>query len=459
MKRFVTYTIICVLFAVMLMGASTCKLMTLKVFTNNSDCETATATMILSYYNGSPIGLPQTFTFYDPGFGPYTTPAPSDGTSYSFLPPLNYIVTVQDSGNGLTAPADIYIPKTKASGVVEVYAPFRYKDADSALAVWSLDGDGLNYATDGTGSSINTLTIPADGTVWTTYTNSTTVFPEGSRDHYGIKISSSATSSPSATVDFTGAKGITLEMWVNADAVSGYGFNLFQIGDILSGYFDSNGISFTAGTTTIAAESTFSSGTWYHVAFLYSNAAMKIYFNGREVASASVVPTGLTPTGSTQVYIGGNATAPTANLSLDEVKIFGYAARQINISYDALIVPEDTDKDGIWNSTDNCPNLANPDQIDTDGDKIGNACDTNDDGDSLDDVSDNCPLFPNNDQLNSDGDSLGNACDNCPLITNSLQEDVDGDGIGDACDNCPTIYNPGQEDTDHDGIGNLCDQN
>ena len=236
-------------------------------------------------------------------------------------------------------------------------------------------------------------------------------------------------------------------------------FNLFQIGDSLSGYFDSNGISFTAGSTTIAAESTLNSGTWYHVAFLYSNAAMKIYFNGREVASAAVVPAGLTPTGSTQVYIGGNATAPSINLSLDEVKIFGYAARQINISYDSLIVPEDTDKDNIWNSSDNCPNLTNQDQRDTDGDKIGNACDTDDDGDSVSDASDNCPLVSNIDQLNSDGDSLGNACDNCPLVTNALQEDADRDGVGDACDNCPTIFNQGQEDTDHDGIGDLCDQN
>ena len=187
MKRVLTYTAICALFAVMLMGASTCKLMTLKVFTNNSACETATATMVLSEYNGTQIGVPQTLAFYDPGFGPYAAPEPSE-SSYSFLPPLNYIVTVQDPGNGLTAPAAIYIPKTKASGIVEVYAPFRYKDANSALAVWSLDGNGLNYATDGTGSSINTLNIPADGTAWINYVNTTTVFPEGSRNHNGIKL-------------------------------------------------------------------------------------------------------------------------------------------------------------------------------------------------------------------------------------------------------------------------------
>jgi len=36
----------------------------------------------------------------------------------------------------------------------------------------------------------------------------------------------------------------------------------------------------------------------------------------------------------------------------------------------------DTDGDGVADSTDNCPNIANPAQTDTDGDGIGDACDT-----------------------------------------------------------------------------------
>jgi len=57
----------------------------------------------------------------------------------------------------------------------------------------------------------------------------------------------------------------------------------------------------------------------------------------------------------------------------------------------------------------------------------------------------------------SDGDGVPDSEDNCPTVANADQADADGDGIGDACDNCPMVSNPDQSDIDHDGFGDACD--
>lgn len=106
----------------------------------------------------------------------------------------------------------------------------------------------------------------------------------------------------------------------------------------------------------------------------------------------------------------------------------------------------DADGDGVPNSTDNCPLVGNPDQVDQDLDHLGNACDDDLDGDGRDNAVDNCPNIANADQADLDGDGLGDPCDN----------DVDGDGVG-AGDNCPSLANPDQADSDGDQAGNACD--
>lgn len=71
----------------------------------------------------------------------------------------------------------------------------------------------------------------------------------------------------------------------------------------------------------------------------------------------------------------------------------------------------DADADGVPDGSDNCPNVANADQRDTDGDGQGNACDPDDDNDTVADGADNCPATANQGQLDTDGAGQGNACD------------------------------------------------
>lgn len=108
----------------------------------------------------------------------------------------------------------------------------------------------------------------------------------------------------------------------------------------------------------------------------------------------------------------------------------------------------DDDGDGIPNASDNCPFVPNPDQLDTDGDHMGDLCDPDDDNDTIPDISDNCPTVPNLNQDDLDNDGLGDVCD----------DDIDGDGVLNAQDNCPRASNPDQADGDRDGLGDACDQ-
>lgn len=71
------------------------------------------------------------------------------------------------------------------------------------------------------------------------------------------------------------------------------------------------------------------------------------------------------------------------------------------------------------------------------------------DGDTIDDAVDNCPDVANEDQADTDGDGIGDACNDA--------DDTDGDEYANLLDNCPDDANPGQEDTDGDGIGDACD--
>jgi len=155
-----------------------------------------------------------------------------------------------------------------------------------------------------------------------------------------------------------------------------------------------------------------------------------------------------------------------------KLKLFFYL---ILILVSSQSLANDSDSDGIDDSVDNCVSVANTDQVDTDSDAIGNACDADDDGDNIEDIFDVFPLdvlevldtdvdgIGNNTDQDDDNDGLQDSEDPNPLlpieyididndgINNILDADDDGDGIVDSQDSYPFDATYGK-DSDNDGL-------
>jgi hypothetical protein len=109
----------------------------------------------------------------------------------------------------------------------------------------------------------------------------------------------------------------------------------------------------------------------------------------------------------------------------------------------APVATEPADRDGDGVIYDNCPDDWNPDQQDSDGDGLGDACDP-------------CVFADSQLFVDADRDLIDDGCDPCPA---GRQHDEDGDGVFDACDNCPADANPDQANADGDEVGDVCDSN
>ena len=124
---------------------------------------------------------------------------------------------------------------------------------------------------------------------------------------------------------------------------------------------------------------------------------------------------------------------------------------------------KDTDKDGIPDNKDACPEVA--------GLKEFNGCpDT--DGDGIPDKDDACPQVKGLKEFNgcpdTDGDGIPDKDDACPEVAGPKEfngcPDTDGDGIADKDDKCPDVAGPAENggcpwpDTDGDGVLDKDDQ-
>jgi hypothetical protein len=150
----------------------------------------------------------------------------------------------------------------------------------------------------------------------------------------------------------------------------------------------------------------------------------------------------------------------------------------------------DDDGDGVGNACDLCPEVSSKDNQDLDRDGLANPCDPDNDGDGICDAdqadwncegSDNCDMVPNPNQEDGDGDGIGDLCD-ADRDGDEILDDGSGNGLlgdepcnpdlGPCCeeppckpsmkcrecdDNCPGIWNERQRDMDHDFVGDACD--
>ncbi len=137
------------------------------------------------------------------------------------------------------------------------------------------------------------------------------------------------------------------------------------------------------------------------------------------------------------------------------IDVRGLAAGQLDSSVDAVVdvvfgnlegevhalFPDltDSDGDGLIDLVDNAPDIPNApridlntdgsinvlDQLDNDGDGVGDPADGDDDNDGVPDGADNAPFIANGDQADSDGDGAGDVAD---PFNNT---DSDGDGVAD----------------------------
>jgi outer membrane protein OmpA-like peptidoglycan-associated protein len=174
------------------------------------------------------------------------------------------------------------------------------------------------------------------------------------------------------------------------------------------------------------------------------------------------------------LYIASDYVTPKINHQYIPIDKFN-----LNISFGGSFVlgkPKDSDRDGVVNRWDKCPDTPFGVKVDKKG------CPIDSDGDGVADYLDKCPDTPKDAigfvdnagcPIDTDGDSIPDYLDKCPntpkeaigfVGKNGCPLDTDGDGIPDFHDKCPNTLSGIQVDSvgcpsdkDGDGVADYLD--
>ena len=164
------------------------------------------------------------------------------------------------------------------------------------------------------------------------------------------------------------------------------------------------------------------------------------------------------------VEVDNDSTSLSHQLSIDSNDQFVIHIEAIDDLHVFTRMTMDIDSDGISDSNDNCPNLSNPSQTDSDSDSQGDACDLDDDGDGIDDGMDDCHLtfgvlefvgcpIP---EISGCTDPIANNFNQFATNSTECDYDLDNDGVNDTADACMSV--PGNQ-TDGCPLPPLQEQN
>jgi hypothetical protein len=159
-----------------------------------------------------------------------------------------------------------------------------------------------------------------------------------------------------------------------------------------------------------------------------------IQFNGSSSQSSSVALDG-----SGTVYSAGYFSVSST---------FGQTVLSSSGGYDMYVAKidlTDPDGDGVFSVYDNCPNMSNSGQADSDQDGEGDDCDVDDDNDAVNDNFDLCQNSRDSFTSTPQSDYDGDGCEDV-----QEDDDDDNDGVVDSVDVCPKGQ-LGGPDYDNDG--------